>query len=176
MRNAFNHRSTTVTAVPFSAIYAALFSLLQFTLLLQHLDGVSALVCMTCTSNRQESTELNNFRISARNPQPSCTMEPVKCNRDQDACVTIVMRSGAGFFWIGSGCEYRRNFHHKECKTEPVFTRNVQPSGVYERRTRQQVCVCIIDLCNSSPRPSTNSTLSYLWTSVLAVFIFQYLG
>ncbi|VDD91313.1 unnamed protein product [Enterobius vermicularis] len=127
---------------------------------------------MTCVNNQDEITELHKFRISARNTEPSCPMEAIRCNPDQDACVKVVMHMGNGYFWIGSGCDYQKNFHHIACKTEPVYTRSIQNGQIYERRTPQRTCVCTFDLCNVSTK--LRSKTIYIHLCLVLLHLLQF--
>ncbi|PAV86470.1 hypothetical protein WR25_15037 [Diploscapter pachys] len=62
----------------------------------RHPIQVSSLECMTCLTT-PSTTQLDNFRITTRLNRPVCPMEPIKCDRDQTACVTITMHIGMHF-------------------------------------------------------------------------------
>ncbi|CAI4227105.1 unnamed protein product [Auanema sp. JU1783] len=96
------------------------------------------------------TTQLDNFRVTTRLSKAYCLMEPIRCDRDQDVCVTITMHIGGGEYWLGTGCDRRTNFHHMSCQNVPTVSRNVQLGYVQERRAMQRVCVCARDMCNSS--------------------------
>ncbi|KHN85642.1 hypothetical protein Tcan_14580 [Toxocara canis] len=111
---------------------------------------VHALTCMTCVNTLHDSTQLDRFRVTARLTQPSCHMEPIRCDRDQDVCVTITMHFGGGYYWIGAGCDRHEHFQHISCENVRALTRNVQLGTVHERRALQRVCVCTMDHCNGA--------------------------
>uniref|UniRef100_A0A0M3HRE4 Retrotransposon hot spot (RHS) protein n=1 Tax=Ascaris lumbricoides TaxID=6252 RepID=A0A0M3HRE4_ASCLU len=113
---------------------------------------VHALTCMTCVNTLHDSTQLDRFRVTARLTQPSCQMEPIVCDRDQDVCVTITMHIGGGYYWIGAGCDRHEHFQHIACENVRTLTRNVQLGIVHERRALQRVCVCTMDRCNGARR------------------------
>ncbi|CAI2352213.1 unnamed protein product [Caenorhabditis sp. 36 PRJEB53466] len=110
------------------------------------------LTCLTCMYT-SSTTQLDNFRVSTRLARPQCAMEPIKCDRDQDVCVTITMHVGGGDYWMGAGCDRRINFQHMSCQNVRTMSRNVQLGYVQERRAMQRVCVCARDLCNFSTHP-----------------------
>lgn len=124
--------------------------------LLQIVSTCSALTCMTCTTsstNHQDAIQLDKFRITAQLPRPSCSMESIRCDRDQDVCVTITMNiKGDGLYWIGAGCDRQEYFQHTACENVRTLTRNVQLDTVQERRVLQRVCVCTFDRCNTAIR------------------------
>ncbi|KAK0398306.1 hypothetical protein QR680_002525 [Steinernema hermaphroditum] len=109
--------------------------------------GADSLECMSCVRT-PHSTQLDRFRVTTRLIRPECEMEPVPCDRDQDACVTISMHVGSGQFWMGAGCDRRSNFRHLHCENVRTLQRNVQLGIVNERRAVQRVCVCVTDRCN----------------------------
>ncbi|VDO80168.1 unnamed protein product [Onchocerca flexuosa] len=121
-------------------------------LLLQIICTCSALTCMTCATSSsvyQNTIQLDQFRIIVQLPSQTCSMEPIRCNRDQDVCVTITMNIGGGsLYWIGAGCDRQEYFQHTACENVRILTRNVQLGTVQERRVLQRVCVCTFDRCN----------------------------
>ncbi|CAB3409552.1 unnamed protein product [Caenorhabditis bovis] len=115
----------------------------------------ASLTCLTCMYT-SSTTQLDNFRVSTRLSHPQCLMEPIKCDRDQDVCVTITMHIGGGDYWMGAGCDRRINFQHMSCQNVRTMSRNVQLGYVQERRSMQRVCVCARDLCNNSRAKTAN--------------------
>ncbi|CAD6191241.1 unnamed protein product [Caenorhabditis auriculariae] len=115
----------------------------------KELQIARSLTCLTCIYTTS-TTQLDNFRVSTRLTRPICPMEPIRCDRDQDVCVTITMHVGGGDYWMGAGCDRRANFQHMACQNVRTMSRNVQLGYVQERRSMQRVCVCAKDLCNSS--------------------------
>uniref|UniRef100_A0A0R3RYA7 DOMON domain-containing protein n=1 Tax=Elaeophora elaphi TaxID=1147741 RepID=A0A0R3RYA7_9BILA len=98
------------------------------------------MTCATSSSTHQDAIQLDKFRIIAQLPHPSCSMEPIRCDRDQDVCVTITMNiKDDGFYWIGAGCDRQEYFQHTACKNIRTFTRNVQLGTVQERRVLQRL-------------------------------------
>ncbi|VDM76544.1 unnamed protein product [Strongylus vulgaris] len=70
------------------------YCIMPSALLLVLLVGTSqGLVCLTCVQS-PGTTQLDNFRVSTRLPAPTCRMEPIRCDRDQDVCVRISMHIG----------------------------------------------------------------------------------
>uniref|UniRef100_A0A0N5AUM3 Protein quiver n=1 Tax=Syphacia muris TaxID=451379 RepID=A0A0N5AUM3_9BILA len=135
------------------------------------ISGADSLNCMTCAMNGDETTEIHKFRISVRRTSSTCIMEPITCDPDQDTCVKIVMRMNNGRFWIGSGCDYRKNFRHVGCRTEPVYTRSIQDGQIYERRLPQRTCVCALNLCNKTARPHTSVIFVIFLHSILLIWL-----
>ncbi|PIC33620.1 hypothetical protein B9Z55_013533 [Caenorhabditis nigoni] len=127
----------------------------------------SSLTCLTCMYT-SSTTQLDNFRVSTRLSRPQCSMEPIKCDRDQDVCVTITMHVGGGDYWMGAGCDRRVNFQHMSCQNVRTMSRNVQLGYVQERRAMQRVCVCARDLCNHQSTPFQFATFAV----VLLFFLF----
>uniref|UniRef100_A0A1I7ZQY6 Protein quiver n=1 Tax=Steinernema glaseri TaxID=37863 RepID=A0A1I7ZQY6_9BILA len=123
--------------------------------------SVDSLECMSCVRT-PHSTQLDRFRVTTRLIRPECEMEPVPCDRDQDACVTISMHVGSGQFWMGAGCDRRSNFRHLQCENVRTLQRNVQLGFVNERRAVQRVCVCVTDRCNRAFFPSAHPLLFLL--------------
>ncbi|EGT55897.1 hypothetical protein CAEBREN_14987 [Caenorhabditis brenneri] len=132
-----------------------------FCALIQPTFGLTCLTCMYTSS----TTQLDNFRVSTRLSRPQCSMEPIKCDRDQDVCVTITMHVGGGDYWMGAGCDRRVNFQHMSCQNVRTMSRNVQLGYVQERRAMQRVCVCARDLCN-------NESNSFHFPMVLIFLLF----
>ncbi|CCD74190.1 Protein quiver [Caenorhabditis elegans] len=139
-------------------------------LLLTMIQPTSSLTCLTCMYT-SSTTQLDNFRVSTRLSRPQCSMEPIKCDRDQDVCVTITMHVGGGDYWMGAGCDRRVNFQHMSCQNVRTMSRNVQLGYVQERRAMQRVCVCARDLCNQHSNPFQLPVILIFLLSFL--FIFQ---
>uniref|UniRef100_A0A1I7VDT2 C-type lectin domain-containing protein n=1 Tax=Loa loa TaxID=7209 RepID=A0A1I7VDT2_LOALO len=123
--------------IPLSDNTIAIFVLLQIV------STCSALTCMTCatsSSTHQNAIQLDKFRIIAQLPYPGCPMEPIRCDRDQDVCVTITMNiRGDGLYWIGAGCDRQEYFQHIACENVRTLTRNVQLGMAQELRVLQRV-------------------------------------
>ncbi|CAI5449695.1 unnamed protein product [Caenorhabditis angaria] len=134
----------------------------------------SSLTCLTCMFT-SSTTQLDNFRISTRLHRPQCLLEPIKCDRDQDVCVTITMHSGNGDYWMGAGCDKRKNFHHMACQNVRSMTQNTQPGQVQQRHSMQRVCVCPRDLCNSSTFPKSFQILSKIALFSIFILLFSYI-
>lgn len=131
---------------------------------LQLIRSCWALTCMTCAnsgSTHQDATQLDKFRVTVQLPRPTCPMEPIRCDRDQDVCVTITMHTGGSHYWIGAGCDRHEHFQHIACENVRTLTRNIQLGMVHERSALQRVCVCTFDRCNDATA-SYFSTLPYI--------------
>ncbi|KJH48438.1 hypothetical protein DICVIV_05483 [Dictyocaulus viviparus] len=76
-------------------MYSVLLSSLLLRLLMT-ISAVHGLVCLTCVQS-SGTTQLDNFRVSTRLPAPTCRMEPIRCDRDQDVCVRISMHIGTKY-------------------------------------------------------------------------------
>ncbi|VDN02863.1 unnamed protein product [Thelazia callipaeda] len=126
---------------------------------------------MTCTTkggNQQDAVQLDKFRVTAQLSRPSCAMEPIHCDRDQDVCVTITMHVGSGHYWIGAGCDRHEHFQHIACENVRTLTRNVQPGVVQERPVLQRVCVCTNDRCNAAKQSYLLQTDKMPYFTILA--------
>lgn len=125
-------------------------TLTRVLLFLQLMHNCWALTCMTCAAinHQYAATQLDKFRVTTQLPQPSCFMEPIQCDRDQDICVTITMYIRGGHYWVGAGCDRHEHFQHTTCENVHIATRNVQLGIIHERRAVQRVCVCTFDKCN----------------------------
>ncbi|VDM51835.1 unnamed protein product [Angiostrongylus costaricensis] len=110
---------------------------------------IHGLICLTCVQSPSTS-QLDNFRVSTRLSAPTCRMEPIQCDRDQDVCVRITMHIGGGEYWMGAGCDRRMNFQHLSCQNVRTMSRSIQLGYVQERHVMQRVCVCTRDLCNEA--------------------------
>ncbi|VBB27863.1 unnamed protein product [Acanthocheilonema viteae] len=98
------------------------------------------MTCATSSSTHQDAIQLDKFRIIAQLPHPSCYMEPIRCDPDQDVCVTITMNiRDDGLYWIGAGCDRQEYFQHTACENVRTLTRNVQLNTVQERRVLQRL-------------------------------------
>ncbi|WKY08241.1 hypothetical protein Q1695_007612 [Nippostrongylus brasiliensis] len=124
-------------------------SILLLLLIIACPVAVWSLICLTCVQS-PGTTQLDNFRVSTRLQSPSCRMEPIRCDRDQDVCVRISMHIGAGEYWMGAGCDRRINFQHLACQNVRTVSRSVQLGYVQERHAMQRVCVCTRDMCNEA--------------------------
>ncbi|VDK55845.1 unnamed protein product [Anisakis simplex] len=177
-----NNNSPTATTSSIATIGSnSIASHATITLLVLHyslgeLRVVDALTCMTCVTTLHQSSQLDRFRVTARLPQPTCQMEPIVCDRDQDVCVTITMHIGQGYYWIGAGCDKHEHFEHMSCQNIPTMTRNVQLGTVHERKALQRVCVCKKDRCNGalSMKHFIRSD-SYLMITTIFIAIMYYL-
>ncbi|VDN31500.1 unnamed protein product [Gongylonema pulchrum] len=142
-------------------------------ILLHLIRNCWALTCMTCasrTATRQDVTQLDKFRVTAQLLHPSCQMEPIRCDRDQDVCVTITMHINGAHYWIGAGCDRHEHFQHIACENVRTLTRNVQLGMVHERRALQRVCVCTFDKCNIATA-AYFTTLPYLITILCSLLL-----
>uniref|UniRef100_A0A1I7XJJ2 Protein quiver n=1 Tax=Heterorhabditis bacteriophora TaxID=37862 RepID=A0A1I7XJJ2_HETBA len=145
-------------------------SLLRISLLVlsfYRIPIVNGLMCLACLQS-PGTTQLDNFRVSTRLTGPTCPMQPIRCDRDQDVCVTITMHIGGGEYWLGSGCDRRANFQHMSCQKMHAVSQNVQLGYIQERQVMQLVCVCARDLCNSATTSISNLVLP------ISVSIFTY--
>lgn len=148
------------------------------------LTPAARLKCLTCVPAADDTTQLDQFRVRQRLPEPQCEMEPVECAPQQDACVTVTMQVGdtslsmvgSGTstilfvqvapkrFWIGSGCDQRVNYDipadQDGCAELQTFTRNFQPGYMEERQAIQRVCLCTGQLCNYAARRSLSLLVS----------------
>ncbi|KAL3982245.1 hypothetical protein ACH3XW_46415 [Acanthocheilonema viteae] len=143
--------------------------------LIQIVSTCSALTCMTCatsSSTHQDAIQLDKFRIIAQLPHPSCYMEPIRCDPDQDVCVTITMNiRDDGLYWIGAGCDRQEYFQHTACENVRTLTRNVQLNTVQERRVLQRVCVCTFDRCNTAIRVNLLRIDKLSYITILICFL-----
>ncbi|KAI6171469.1 hypothetical protein M3Y97_01047900 [Aphelenchoides bicaudatus] len=112
------------------------------------------LQCLTCKTQKEDTTELDQFKVRQSLLEPWCDMEPVECAPQQDTCVTVSMQVGPRSFWIGSGCDQRVNYDipadRDGCVDLQTFTRTIQYRHVEERPAFQRVCICSDDFCNGS--------------------------
>lgn len=58
----------------------------------QYVGPVHRLQCLTCKTQKDDTTELDQFKVRQGLLDPWCDMEPVECAPQQDTCVTVTMQ------------------------------------------------------------------------------------
>uniref|UniRef100_A0A914XRF9 Protein quiver n=1 Tax=Panagrolaimus superbus TaxID=310955 RepID=A0A914XRF9_9BILA len=139
-------------------------------------QNMRKLTCMTCIPSKYDTTQLDQFRVRQKLPEPRCDMEPVICRAEQDACATVTMQVGINRFWVGAGCDQRVNYDipadKHGCAEMATLTRNWLPGYVEERRAIQKICICTGDLCNNVSNFSITRILYFcLFISIAQQFI-----
>ncbi|KFD47602.1 hypothetical protein M514_11521, partial [Trichuris suis] len=139
--------------------------LIAFLLLLQaHSQFAQALKCYVCATSKgaMDHVTTDNFRVTIDLRQPYCQrFEKVYCDRDQNACLTIVtyLRESRTY-WLGKGCtSVAPTAQISGCVSmagthfEAPFQDHVSRKFISSGDTVQDVCLCSEDLCNYAVRP-----------------------
>lgn len=65
-----------------------------------YVGPANRLQCMTCRTQPEDTTELDQFRVRQGLQDPWCDMESIECNYNQDTCVTVTMQVVLTLFYI----------------------------------------------------------------------------
>uniref|UniRef100_A0A5S6QZV4 UPAR/Ly6 domain-containing protein n=1 Tax=Trichuris muris TaxID=70415 RepID=A0A5S6QZV4_TRIMR len=139
--------------------------LFAFLLLLQaHSRFADSLKCYVCATSKgaMDHVTTDNFRVTIDLQHPYCQrFEKVHCDRDQNACMTIVtFLRESRTYWLGKGCtSVAPTAQISGCVSmagthfEAPFQDQVSRKFISSGDTVQDVCLCSEDLCNLAIRP-----------------------